>query len=957
MYSPLGIKTDYSLLQSLIKVKDVVKFAKDNCISCLGMLDDNLSGSHVFYQECINNGIKSVIGLITYIEGYKVYLYPRTYNGLSNLFRYSKFIIDNKIDFETINNYLEEVIVVLPSESYSILDKFKNVFLSYKNNDEEVKARVLNKYVVYINEVMALNKDKAKYVNYLELIKTNKVLGELEFNDYSNNVLEIKDIDTSNFTDLIDIKFPENKRFIPHFSDEIEDSYDYLVKMANKGLDRRLNGNVSKEYQDRLDYELKIISSMGFTDYFLIVFDYVRFAIKNDIYVGAGRGSAAGSLVAYALGITWIDPLKYDLLFERFLNPERITMPDIDVDFEDEKRELVVDYVKEKYGLDRVGHILTYGTMTAKEVVRLVGKINKLEDKVIDSLTKYLDSKISLTDNYLKPEVKRIVDGNSNLKKVYSDSLNLEGLKKHIGTHAAGVVISSIPLDTVVPILSNGNDYLIGYDKDELEGLGLIKMDFLSIKNLTLLTNVIKDVEKNLNRKININNINLDDPKVLELFRKGNTVGIFQFESEGMKNFLRRMKPNCFQDLFLANSIYRPSASASIEEFLRRRDKGIYKYPSDNLEDILKSTHGILIYQEQVMKILNLMANYSFAEADIIRRAISKKKASVIEENRIKFIERSVANGYSEETANVVFDDIYKFASFGFNKSHAVAYAMISYQMAFLKTYFEEYFFINLLNINIGGEAKTKEYIDEAKSNGIKFLKPNVNNSKIGYSKEEEGIRIPLRVIKGVGYAASNAILEERENGEFKDFFDFIKRCYGNSIKKNVLEALIYAGAFEEFGDNRATLIKNIDSCIMYADLAKSLDDSLVSIPELKETEEYSDIELMKKEVELFGYYVSSHPASKYPKVMKLFDVRNYFDKNVETVILIDRLKTLKTKKDEDMAFITGSDETSSLDFVIFSNTFNQLYNISVGDLVKVFGHVERRNDKFQIIVNKIEKV
>ena len=957
MFAPIGIKTDYSLLQSLIKIKDLIDYANNSHLTCIGILDDNLSGSHYFYESCIKNNIKPIIGLLTYINNKKIYLYPKNYNGLSNLFRYSKYTINNSLSLEELDSYLSDVLLVLPPDSYDLYDKLKDkeIYLSYYDNNTEVRARTISKNIVYINETISLNINSCKYVNYLELIKKNGSLGDIEFKDYDNQVIKIlDDVDTSKFTDLINIEFPKNKKYIPHFSNDIKNSSEYLKELANLGLKKRLNGKVTKEYQDRLNYELSVIDKMGFTDYFLIVFDYVRYAVKNDIYVGVGRGSAAGSLVAYALGITWIDSIKYNLLFERFLNPERVTMPDIDVDFEDEKREQVVDYVKEKYGEDNVGHILAYGTMTAREVIRVVGKINHVEDRILDNFCRKLNSKLSLKDN-LNNDVKRFLEGNSALRKVYNEAYYLEGLKKHIGTHAAGVVISSVPLDTVTPILSNGEDYLIGYDKDELESLGLIKMDFLSIEKLTIMTNIVRDVNKYEDMNININTISLDDPKVYKLFQEGNTTGIFQFESEGMKAFLRKMKPTCFDDLYLANAIYRPGASDSLDEYLdRRHGKKKITYLDDSLKPILESTCGILIYQEQVMQILNLMGSYSYAEADIIRRAISKKKLSVIEDNRLKFINKAIDNGYSKNVATSVYEQIVKFAGFGFNKSHAVAYAMISYQMAYLKAYYEKHYFVNLLNNN-SGEAKNREYINECKSLGIKFLSPDINYARESYFIDKEGIRIPFNVIKGVGRNISQSIINERENGLFTSFANFVARCYSGGIKKNILEVLIYAGCFDNLGYNKATLIKNLDDLIMYGDLVKTLDNS-VSEPEIQEIDEYSDIDIISKQNELLGYYYSNHPSSKYPECAKAAYLNKYFDKIVKSVVLIERIRTIKTKTNEDMAFITGSDETGIMDIVVFPIAISQIAEIKVGDLVFINGRVEKRNDKYQLVVKQIKK-
>lgn len=957
MFTPLGIKTDYSILKSLIKIEDYIKYGKENKLSILGILDDNLCSSHTFYNLCKSNNIKPIIGVSLNIDNYELYLYPKNYDGLVSLFKFMQIDCPN---IQNLESMALNVICVVPYQSIAIYETinkiFSDSFISFSNKDEELEVSLKSDNKIYINETLALNYESCKYINYLKLIEDNKKLGDIELVDYRNKVIRLEEYDTSKLTDLIDIEFPTGEKYIPVFDSSVN-SVDYLRTLSYKGLEKRLNGCVTENYKKRLEYELKIIIDMGFTDYFLIVFDYVRYSIKNNIFVGAGRGSAAGSLVAYSLGITWIDPIKYDLLFERFLNPERITMPDIDIDFEDVRREEVVEYVRVRYGASRVAKIVTFGTMTAKEVLRSVAKINNVDEATLNSLARHINSKKTLKENYTD-EVKKVLSHNSLLKKVYDESLYLEGLKKHIGIHAAGVVICSDDLTNHVPIIYSNGELLTGYQMGELEELGLLKMDFLSVKNLTIMSDVLKDIKEQTGENININTIPLNKSEVYDLFTRADTVGVFQFESTGLKNFLVRLKPNCFDDLVMALAIYRPGAMQFIDTFINRRHgKESIKYPDESLKSILEPTYGIVIYQEQILEILKKMASFSYAEADIIRRAISKRKMDVMMNSKAKFISNSIKNGYSEEVATTVFEWVLKFGDFGFNKSHSVAYALIAYQMAYLKVFYKEYYYINLLNSNISGEAKTKEYIDEAKRTGINILKPDINLSQSKYSNESDGIRLPLRVIKGVGSSSSDAIIEARGNKPFSDFYDFIARTYGFNVNKKTLENLVLAGVFDSFGYNRATLIKNIQSSITYAELIHDLDSSLVNKPEMIYYPEYSEFELMNKELELFGFYVSSHPASKYTNVMKQVNIKDNYNRTITTVVLVDSIKVIKTKKDKDMAFLTGSDETTSSEFILFDNVVNCLNEITVGDLVRIVGNVERRLDKYQIIVQKIEKV
>ena len=961
MYYPIGIKTDYSLMKSLIKIDDLISYAINNNLNTIGILDDNLASSHIFYEKCIANNIKPVIGLDLIINDKHIYLYPINHDGLVELFKLTN-ILDK--DIELLKKYNKDIICVLPYESNQLYDELKgiynNIFISYKSEEEKKNSLVLTDKVIYINEILSLDKETSKYINYLEFIDKGLKLGDQELKDYSNNVINLSiNEDTTVLTNMINIEFPKNKRYIPHYDETIKDSKEYLINLANKGLARRLNNNVTKEYQDRLNYELKVITDMGFVDYFLIVFDYVRFAIKNNIFVGAGRGSAVGSLVAYSLGITSLDPIKYNLIFERFLNPERVTMPDIDIDFDADRRDEVIEYVRNKYGEKRVAHIITYGTFASREAIRAVAKINNVDEDILGYLLPYIDKnpKNKLASN-INNDVKKLFNTYPILEKTYNEALYLEGIKKHIGIHAAGVVISSCDLNEVVPLIYNGDEFLTGYTMNELEDLGLLKMDFLSIKNLTIISNILKDLEKDKGIKLDINKIPLDDKKVYDLFSSADTVGVFQFESAGMKSFLRKLAPKEIKDLIMAIAIYRPGPMGEIDNYIKRHSGKVkIDYIDDSLKDILEDTYGIMIYQEQVMQILSKMGGFTFGEADIIRRAISKKKLQLIEEAKDKFINNSLKNGYSEAKAREVYDLIVKFADYGFNKSHSVAYSFIAYQMAYLKVHYPEYYYINLLNNNIGGESKTKEYIDEAKKYGITILKPCINRSDRLYVKEEHGIRLPLRCIKGIGNVAADNIVKLRGNEEFKDIYNFLSRVSKKDINKKVFELLIDADCFKVFGLNKNTLKYNLDTLLNYADLITDLDESLVSKPEIIEVEDSPQEVEMKIEKDLFGFYISSHPSSKYPNLFKLVDIKDNFNKKIKGVYLVERINMIKTKKDEDMCFLTLSDETSKGDFVLFPKNINQLVDIKQNDVVEVEGIVERRLDKYQININRIEKM
>ena len=966
MYIPLGVKSDYSLLKSLIKIPELIDYAKEHNITALGLLDDNLFGSMCFYNSCINNKIKPIIGLNIKLSTSNIYLYAKNYNGYQNLLKINTIIQEREINYIDLKSHSKDIIGVLPYKYLSIFDQVKNIFddfyLSYGNDFEKKNALVKYDKCVYINEVCTFGFQDVKYMKILRSIETTE---EIDLQEYSDAYLDrdVKEEDsntTKSFGELINLEIPKDGKYIPHYDINIDNSYEYLCNLCKKGLSRRLNNHVIEEYSSRLKMELDVINNMGFVDYFLIVYDYVKYAKKNNILVGPGRGSAAGSLVSYCLGITNVDPIEYDLLFERFLNPDRITMPDIDIDFEYTKRDQVISYVKTRYGINNVANIMTFGTLGARQVIRDVGKALNVDTGLIDRLSNLLDPKLSLKENLDNKFVKEFVASSNDIKKVYQVSFKLEGLKRHISTHAAGVVISSKALDDVIPVCINGGELLTGVTMEYLEDLGLLKMDFLALRNLTIIQNVLELIEKETGKKINLAEIPLDDKDTLDVFNRVDTEGIFQYESSGMKNFLSKLKPDNFSDLVAAVALFRPGPMQNIDSFIRRKEgKEQVIYPDSSLEGILRDTYGIMIYQEQIMQVLVKMANYSFAEADNIRRAMSKKKLEVMEREREVFIERSIKNGYTKEKANEVYDLIIKFANYGFNKAHSVSYALIGYQMAYLKANYPVYFIANLLNMSIGSDIKTKEYIDEAKLKDIRVFKPNINVSMDYYVIKENALLLPLNAIHNVGGAAVTEIIKERvENGRFTDFFNFVARTYGKSVNKKTIEALIDADVFRDFNVNHKTLMNSIDSAMDYAMLCSDLDESLVMKPNYDIEEEYSDTELMMRELNTFGYYVTNHPASKYQDgIMKIQNIRNYFDKFVDTVVIIGSIRKIKTKKAEDMGFMSGSDETGTADFIIFPKNNKFLNSFRKDDFVKIRGQVTRRNDKFQIVVSNIELI
>ena len=954
MFVNLGIKTDFSLFKSLIKLDDLFIYAKKNNIQALGILDDNLNSSHLFIEGCKKNGIKGVVGLDKTIDNIRLFLYPINFDGLKLLFKLEKYSIENEIKINDLEKYKDNIICVIPYESINsfkaLSSIYDDVYLSYKNKRELDSVSKLTNNYIYINDTLAFTKEASWYINYLNMIDKGLKLGEYEFKDYSDNVFKNLKIDCSDFVNKINIEFKKDKNHIPKFKCE-GDSFTYLKELSFKGLNKRLNNNITKEYEDRLNYELDIINKMGYVDYFLIVFDYVRYALKNKIFVGCGRGSAVGSLVSYSLGISWIDPIKYGLIFERFLNPERVTMPDIDVDFEDERREEVIDYVRDTYGKNKVSNIIAYGTFTAKDVIRTVAKLNNVDEGAIESLTKVLDSKLSLKNNLNNSEVASIVKRNSSLRKVYEDSKYLEGLKSRITVHAAGIVISDEDLTENIPVVKNGDVYLSGYQKDELESLGILKMDFLSVTDLTIIRKVNELIKEHTGKEINLNYLDLSDKKTYELISNGDTSGVFQIKTPMMKNYLRKAKVKEFKDLVMTLAINRPGPMTQIPLYLDRKNNGKrIEYIIDDLKPILEETYGIMIYQEQVMEVFRKLAGYSFSEADLIRRAISKKKIDIIESSKQKFIESSVKNGYDKEKIEKVYDMIVEFADYGFNKSHSVAYSYIAYQMAYLKANYPLYFYL----VSLGYGAKSSLIINEAKAKGIEFLKPDINKSSVDYVIDDEKIILPFKAIKGITENICKIIIDARGNKNYSDIYDFFGRVKG--INKKILITLIEAGIFDSFNITRSTLIRNLDSLITYGELIQTLSSDLVQKPELINVDEYDDSELIKKELDLYGFFINKHPCCKYNTV-KQMDISKYFNKIIDMTVLVNRISKIKTKNNTDMAFITYEDETGIGEAIVFSDQFKLLDNVKEKNIIKVKARVERRNDKYQVIVQNLEIV
>ena len=943
MYIPLKVTTDYTLLKSLIKVPNLISFLSEKNIDTCGICDENLYGVLEFYYACKKNNIKPIVGLDVKIDDLNIYLYAMNFEGYKNLLKIHTLKEKNELILDDLSVYKDSILCIVPFKSKELFDKlkfFNNLYISYNNSIERLNALTVTGNVLYLNDVKALKKDDVLYLAYLDKLRKEDV------QNYDQNYYFVPEIDLGKIDEvvsLLNLELKFNKKYIPKYRDDI-DSSEFLHNLCFKGLTKRLNGKVPDIYLKRLNYELKIINEMGFVDYFLIVYDYVLYAKRHDILVGPGRGSAAGSLVSYSIGITEIDPLKYNLLFERFLNPERVTMPDIDVDFDALKREEVIKYVRNRYGDKNVALGLTFTTLKSKLVLREIGKLLKINDMLLDNFIKCINGNICLKDNLINESVKKYLNNYSELKMLYKVSMHLEGLKKNTSTHAAGVVISSTNLDEIIPIHYENDTLITGVTMDYLENIGLLKMDFLALKNLTTIKNILDEVGEDV-----LKNIDLNEKEVLNLFCAGKTEGIFQFETNLMRNLISKLKPSSFNDLVASLALGRPGALEETDEYIARKNGKKFTYIHKDLEPILKDTYGIILYQEQIIAILGKIGGYSLAEADIIRRAISKKKESVINDEREKFISGAIGNGYDKDIATSIYDLIIKFANYGFNKAHSVAYARISYEMAYLKVKYPEYFIIEMIN-NKDNEKFVK-LVSFLKNKGIKLEKPDVNISYNKFYINGKKLIMPLWQIKGISEDLSIKIIENRKEG-YTDYFDFV--CKNKKIlNENILNTLIKAEALRSFNLNQRTLVENTKVALNFADI----DDELIKKPIIIELDDYSDEVKRDNELDSFGYFITNHPASKYQNVMKLEMTEKYLFKNIKCVVLINRISNIKTKKNENMAFISASDETGTCDFTIFPKNMDLINDLKIGDLVQINGNVSKRFDKVSIIVNNIKKV
>jgi DNA polymerase-3 subunit alpha len=753
-----------------------------------------------------------------------------------------------------------------------------------------------------------------------------------------------------------------------------------FAAMADKGA--ALGPEEMEEYWNRLGFELETITKMGFAGYFLIVADFIDYARRSDIPVGPGRGSAAGSLVAYALNITNVDPLRYGLLFERFLNPGRISMPDIDIDFCVNGRDEVIRYVAEKYGRENVGQIITFGTMKAKAVIRDVGRVLGMPYGEVDRIAKLVSPGPGVTLEAAiqgEPELRKMEQGEAGGNKLLKIARSLEGLSRHASTHASGVVISDRPLVEYLPLFKGTNDEVMTqFTMDQIEKLGLIKFDFLGLKTLTVIKQTLGLIEKTAGQRIDIDGIPLDDEATYRLCGEGRTTGVFQLESSGMKDLLRRLRPEVFEDLVALVALYRPGPLGSnmVDDFITgKHGKTRIKYPLPQLEPILRETYGVILYQEQVMKIAQVLAQYTLAEADELRKAIGKKKQEVLAKHRERFLEGASRNGVDLKAAEKLFQLIDKFGGYGFNKSHSVAYALIAYQTAFLKAHFPVQFMAALLTQDMGNQDKTIKNIAECREMGIPILPPDINQSQSDFSVVEGAIRFGLGAVKNVGIKAVEAIIEERDReGPFPDLVSFCRRVDGAKVNRRVLEGLIQCGAFDSTGIERSRLFASLDGTLRWCGANHGADQlnifsALPGQPPVLPLPEGSDPgsaweerEKLRREKESLGFYITGHPLDRFKAEIGRFStctIQALGGLSERTAVkvagVVGSLKVKRTKKGDKMAILTLEDQTGSVEVILFPDVFTAASPLLKGDEpLLVQGTAEVEESSVKIISSEI---
>lgn len=943
MFINLNVHSYYSLLMSSISIDDIINFAVKNNQKYVSLIDINtMYGTVEFYHKAIKNNLIPIIGLQVEYKNEKVVLIAKNNNGYKKLIKISSLIMTQQE--LVLEDHINDLFVIVEDiNNSSWLTPNENCFSFNQQKQRPIAIR----------ESFYENKEDVEYVKVLKAISNGLTFDQIKdddsFNDkwmFSNQEAEqtFNKESLNNLDKLITscqwtLDFYKERHLVKF--DKNHNSKVLLESMCAEGLKKRLNSNEAPvKYIERLTKELQIIDQMGFNDYFLVVQDYVGFAKSNGILVGPGRGSAAGSLVAYTLGITEIDPIQNDLIFERFLNPERQTMPDIDIDFMDDRRNEVIEYIYNKYSSNNVAHILTFQRMKSKMALRDVCRVFEFDLKLVSLITKEFTMDFDLDIDGAITKNKKIAEYSNKYPQLFKIAKKLLNFPRQIGQHAAGVIISDKPLDEIIPIqLSTDNIYSTQYSMEYLESFGLIKMDILGLVNLSTINQCLNLIEKTKGIKINLEKIPLDDQKVFYELSIGNTSGIFQLESPGMRNLIIKIKPKNIEDISITSALFRPGPQKNIPTYLKNKaEPDKIKYLNDDFKKALSSTYNIIIYQEQVIDIVCRVAKFSLAEADLFRRAISKKDSHKLHDLREQFIAGGLKNNYTKEKLEQIFDYIYEFANYGFNHSHSLAYSYVSYWMAYLKIHYPIQYFTTLLSSNDNSADKISTYVNEARKNGIEVCQPSIQYSHFNFSIKKSKIVFGFNAIKGIGRETIHKILtirKSQENYEFKNLFDAIGKLANNSIGQKTIEILVKAGCFDCFlekDQTRMYILENLTELFKASRLMKPNGEFIISpnIKDVKTTPEQL-IELEDDQFSLLGVSFSEHPIIKIKNefngnetIVSLADAFINESGYSYCIVFLNSFREITTKTGLPMAFVKLEDESKVSDAVIFPNVYTK---------------------------------
>ncbi|GFH41745.1 DNA polymerase III subunit alpha [Lactococcus hodotermopsidis] len=968
MYAQLNTKTVFSFMDATIKLDDYISKAKALGYQTLGISDvDNLHAVHQFIKASQAAGIQPIIAFESsfLIDGVLTVLHfiAKNQAGLQNLYRISTKKNFGSNNFSAIASHLADVALVVPVDyaSNDLLNKLplQDVFVGLNQPSEQSFSRPTLPFLT----VRYLNPDDSETLSVLHHIKNGTKFDEsllISRKDYLRSELEVRNLfdraSLANLASLVKAIHYENKEILalPRFNKD-EHATDELRKLAENFL--KSQHLTSEIYINRLNHELSVIHRMGFDDYFLIVADVMRYARSQNIYTGMGRGSALGSLVAFALQITGVDPVAHNLLFERFLNPERASLPDIDIDMPDNKRIEILTYVKNRYGSSHVAQIMTFSTFGMKQSFRDVAKVFGMTEVEISHMSSMIGRSDNLAQEYEKNNRFRAeIMNNSRLQTIFAYAQKIEGMPRQKSIHASGVVLAAQDLTDYLPLAMGETLSITQFEAPDVEAIGLIKFDFLSIKNLTFINDMRDLVAKRYEQTITINDIDLNDEKTLEIFRKGQTLGIFQFENPQMMTFLRQLKPTEFDDIVAATSIFRPGPSGFIPEFIRRRHgEEIVVYPDEAIAEILAPTYGIMIYQEQIMQVAQVFAGFSLGRADLLRRAISKKKGAEFKQLKAEFIAGSLKNGHTVQKATEIYDLIERFANYGFNRSHAFGYGALAVQMTYFKAHFPDVFYEIMLR-----DSKRIVLINDAQLHGFKLAQSTINRMPYHDKLSNGQIFLGMRAIKGFSRELALWILDNRP---FSGLQNFIQKLPENYRKAKVLLPLLEIGAFDEFESNRRKLVENLQKLLDYeADIQIDLlDEKSGGKFYFDNFDDYTNTEKYQMEFNLMGVATTQHPLMRFAVARRgnFTEISSLISGQKATLLvqLID-LKTHRTKNGASMAFLKVTDTKNELDVTLFPETYHRfLPDLAVNDFYLMTGKVSERNDRLQLLADHVIKV